>query len=176
MHSGAWVCPVWETWHHHPDLQGVVPTQDVSMRFETCTRILHLSGEDALAVTKKQWTDKYLEEWFSKEFLNLDEALQVFDQQDANMVHAGQKAEATHADERRQWAKHYAKLAAYVQANTSAGVVGKGGRPSKASRAPVSARIPQCEAKQFLPPGAHIWQSRNGRSWCCHVAPRPRFS
>lgn len=99
--------------------------------------------KQAFAITKTKCRNKVMEEWYSTEFLGLDEALHVFDQPDVKIVQAGQKSEAAHAEKRRQWTKSYVKLASTVHAKRSKGVVDCIDSKRNTKRTPVSVSIPQ---------------------------------
>jgi hypothetical protein len=139
-------------WKAHPDIVGEPDgTDEVSVLFGLTQQVLGSSDKDTLDVIKRRWKESDLESWYSKELLALDEALQVLDRQDINMVHADQKHAESKAERWRQFSKHDRANCTAVRAGAKGHGCGKGGgkvgKPKK-DRAPVGASIDHETAKK----------------------------
>ena len=166
-------------WNAHPDFDAPPEKEDeVSLLCLMARHFLGQSDQEAMDIVKLRWKENDIQNWYTAEFLQLDEALQVLDVPDVRMVQEGQKAQGSINERWSEFKRNFRSKAESLREAEAAGKKAKPGckAGAKKDRKPLDATIPRSQAKACLPPNASIWQSRKGRAWCVHVKPRPRIS
>ena len=100
------------------------------------------------------------------ELLQIDSAMEVVDPRDCQQYRGEQQRATTRSDARRQFMNAYAARRASLSADPPAAVV----------TAPLPEVIPQANAREYMPPIAHIWRANKRQAWNAHIPPRPRIS
>ena len=148
--------------------------------FHMIKRVLKCSDMEAVEILQLRLAANDASAVYAKEFLDLDEALEVLEAPDAQMVHDDQKRLAGQLEGLKQLAKDYTTTVQDVKAKHALAPkrgAGKGMKGKKgAEKVAVEASIAHVDAAKYLPPGASIWQGRKTQTWSAHVKPRPRIS
>ena len=148
--------------------------------FDMVKRVLKCSDMEAVEILQLRLAANDASAVYAKEFLDLDEALEVLEAPDAQMVHDDQKRLAGQLEGLQQFSKDYKTTVQEVKAKHAPAPkkgAGKGKKGKKgAEKVAVEASIAHVDAAKYLPPGASIWQGRKTQTWSAHVKPRPRIS
>ena len=124
---------------------------------------LKLADDEILKLLYQRTNCNFTMDEVAETLLNMDEAIQVIDQLDRQRVSGAQ----AWVHSRKAATSAYRK--AYIEKRAKVGKA-MGGPKAKPPprRDPPGFHCTQQEAKDFLPPGASIWQSRVRGEWCSH--------
>jgi len=129
----------------------------------------------AVDCLKKRFAQNDLTCMYANEFLGMDEALEVLEPRDVQLIHAEQAAVASKAT---SWTRFKADDSAAVKAvKAKVAQEQKNARKTRRNKqTPVDSSIPHQDAAKYMPPQTSVWQSRTRFSWHARVAERPRIS
>jgi hypothetical protein len=146
--------------------------------FAVTQSILKCSESEALECLAKRMAQmKSREQFAGDQILEVDAAAECLDEHDKIEVKTVQKRALENKDELETF------VAAYKEKRTSAGgskkakVAKKGGKASavpgyKGPKVlPPPSEIEHATAKQYMPPGSHLWRSNGTASWNARVPP-----
>ena len=149
---------------------------EFSLLFEMTKTILKKGDAEVLEILKQRLVEKQPDDEFEDALLELDEAHQVIDQNDVKEITAAQQRTRTSKTAFASFAHDYVQKKKAVRGPAPAKPKA-GGKKKKDAAAipyrplPENAKIPQSEAKTYLPPGGHIWQCRTSNAWAARVPP-----
>mmetsp|Transcript_143783 Transcript_143783/g.460269 ORF Transcript_143783/g.460269 Transcript_143783/m.460269 type:complete len:181 (+) Transcript_143783:3843-4385(+) len=117
------------------------------------------------------------------DFLEIDEAAQVLQQEDVEVLKKEQKSSRTMADNFKDFVSPYKEKKRDVK-QAAAKAKAKGRAPAKA-KGPAAARkelpkvlcdLQQSDYKLYMPPDSFLWKANGNNSWCGRLPPFPQVS
>lgn len=141
--------------------------------------ILNVSDDQALDIVSQRVGQNDLPETWASTILEVDEAAQVLERSDMDLVVAEQREVARCRNAEASFVQAYRqrRFDAAARATTRPG---KGGRRAQGKAKTAPAALPssfdQRAVRQFCPPGAHIWKGVTKQNWNGHMENRRRVS
>ena len=109
---------------------------------------------------------------FVESLLEVDEAVDLLEKGDVDLLRAEQKGACTRLEGREVFAKEYKEAKQAQRAQKASG----SRRSKKPARSDVPFTILHSEAREFLPPKSSIWRGLTRNSWHGHREGRKRVS
>ena len=109
---------------------------------------------------------------FVESLLEVDEAVDLLEKGDVDLLRAEQKGACTRLEGREVFAKEYKEAKQAQRAQKASGYR----RSKKPARSDVPFTILHSEAREFLPPKSSIWRGLTRNSWHGHREGRKRVS
>ena len=133
-------------------------------------KILGKSESQALDIISQRLAVNDDSASFVQSLLEVDEAAEVLDKQDHELLSNEQKAARTALDEAAAFSSDFVNSRQRLAAEGPK-------KKTKIAHRPLPDRIEQHEARQYVPPGASIWRGNtlDRETWNGHMAPRKRI-
>jgi hypothetical protein len=143
--------------------------------------VLEITEAEAIEIVSLRLAINDVSAAFATQLLQLDEAIDCMDTNDAKKVHQEQETANDENVHRSTFVREYHIHRRRI--NDAAMAKSNPGPKAKAKSQPrvtlvFDGAITQVAAKEFIPPGASIWKNRRKGTggWCGHMAPRARIS
>jgi hypothetical protein len=145
--------------------------------FLVITSVLKCSSEVAMDYIHKRIGSMRDNTMFSKELLNIDDAIQCLDHNDLQACIECQKQAVQLLEERSTFIEHYSERKREIVAAAGAAGGGAGGGAAHGGKkypAVMPLTFEQKDVKLFLPPVASCWRGNKRQEWWGHFKPNPR--
>ena len=146
--------------------------------FSSVKSMLKCRDEEAISICEQRLAINDLTRHWSSDILAVDEAAQVLERSDHELLGREQKDTVESMQQDREFVAAFRRKSfdVHALAKAKAGPKAKAKAAVKPKAVKLPACIPQAEAKKIVPADAYIWRGYSRAGWNGHYPPRRRVS